>query len=147
MTRPFAPPRRMSPDLVRVQAYWEGLLRGSAKVPFADDLDLSALPDLSGRLFVVGVFNKPERFRIDLVGEELTTAFGQEAAGLFADEIAHVPPFKLLASQCSATIEAAAPTWFEDNTTVAEGYRRLLLPLWGDGRISMLLGVVDQGAA
>ncbi|MFA7264412.1 MAG: hypothetical protein WC068_15440 [Caulobacter sp.] len=147
MTRPFAPPKRLPPDLLRVQAYWEGLLRGSAKVPFWDDLDLTALPDLSGRLFLVGVFNKPERFRLDLVGEDLITAFGQEAAGLFTDEIAHVPPFALLGSQCSATIEAAAPTWFEDNATVATGYRRLLLPLWGDGRISMLLGAVDQGPA
>jgi hypothetical protein len=36
-------------------------------------------------------------------------------------------------------VEARAPTYYRD----AEGpSSRLLLPMWGDGRISMLLGAV-----
>lgn len=141
MTRPYAPPRRLTPDLQRVQAYWEGLLRGSAEIPFWDDLDLGTLPDLAPRLFLVGVFDKPDRYRFDLVGAALTAAAGEEVAGRFLDEIQPRGPFTWLASQCSATVEAGAPTWFEAPSDA--GYRRLLLPLWGDGRISMLLGAVD----
>lgn len=147
MTRPFAPPRQLSPDLLRVRAYWEGLLRGSAKIPFWDDLDLTTLSDLAGRLFLVGTFDRPERFRLDLVGEDLTAEAGRQVAGLFTDEIGDAPPFALLSSQSSATVETAEPTCFEGVLTDGRAYRRLLLPMWGDGRISMLLGISDWGGA
>jgi hypothetical protein len=147
MTRPFTPPKRLPPDPLRVRAYWQGLLRGSAQVPFWDDVDLTDLPDLAGRLFLVGAFDKPERFRLDLIGEELTAAAGRQLAGLFADEIGHAPPFTLLGSQSSATVETAEPSWFEGSLADGRAYRRLLLPMWGDGRISMLLGVVDWSPA
>jgi hypothetical protein len=48
-------------------------------------------------------------------------------------------PFGYLRAQCSATVEARAPTCHED----AAGYSRILLPMWGDGHIGMLLGAVD----
>ncbi|MBI5942653.1 MAG: hypothetical protein HY859_19800 [Caulobacterales bacterium] len=147
MTRPYAPPKHLSPDLLRVKAYWESLLRGSAEVPFWDDLDLTTLHDIAGRLFLVGVFSKPERFRLDLVGEDLTAARGDETAGLFIDEIGAAPPLDLLGSQSSATVETAAPTYLEGALADGRVYRRLLLPMWGDGRLSMLLGVVDWGRA
>lgn len=147
MTRPFAPPRRLTPDFLRVKAYWESLLRGSAEIPFWDDLDLTTLHDLSGRLFLVGVFSRPERFRLDLVGEDLTGAAGSQVAGLFTDEISALPPFDFLASQSSATVEAAAPTYLESVLADGRTCRRLLLPMWGDGRLSMLLGVIDWSRA
>lgn len=147
MTRPYAPPKSLSPDLLRVKAYWESLLRGSAETPFWDDLDLTTLHDIGGRLFLVGVFSKPERFRLDLVGEDLTAAAGEQIAGLFTDEIRASPPFDFLASQCSATVEAAAPTYLQGALADGRTYRRLLLPMWGDGRLSMLLGVVDWSRA
>lgn len=147
MTRPYAPPKNLSPDLLRVKAYWESLLRGSAEMPFWDDLDLTTLHDIAGRLLLVGVFSKPERFRLDLVGEDLTAAAGAPVAGLFTDEIDASPPFDLLASQCSATVETAAPAYLESVLVDGRTYRRLLLPMWGDGRLSMLLGVVDWSRA
>lgn len=147
MTRPFAAPKSLSPDLLRVKAYWESLLRGSAEMPFWDDLDLTTLHDLNGRLLLVGVFNKPERFRLDIVGEDLAAAIGEPVAGLFTDEFPASPPFDLLASQCSATVETAAPTYLESVLADGRAFRRLLLPLWGDGRLSMVLGVVDWSRA
>ncbi len=147
MTRPYAPPRKLPPDMLRVKAYWEGLLRGSAEIPFWDDLDLTVLHDIAGRLMLVGVFDKPERFRLDLVGDDLTIAAGQELAGLFTDEIDVAAPFDFLGSQSAATVEASAPTYMEGVLADGRTYRRLLLPMWGDGRLSMLLGVVDWGRA
>lgn len=147
MTRPFALPQHLSPDLARVKAYWEGLLRGSAEIPFWDDLDLTALPDLSGRLFLVGVFSKPERFRLEVIGEDISAALTAPVAGLFIDETDNTPPFDFLGSQGSATVEAGAPTYAEGALADGRRYRRLLLPMWGDGRLSMLLGVVDWSRA
>lgn len=37
-------------------------------MPFADDLSLADMPDISGRLFVIGTFERPERFQLDLIG-------------------------------------------------------------------------------
>lgn len=147
MTRPYALPEHLSPDLARVKAYWEGLLRGSAEMPFWDDLDLTTLHDLAGRLLLVGVFNGPQRFRLDVVGQDLAAAVGAQVAGRFIDEISCAPPFDFLSSQGSATVEAAAPTFAEGALADGRAYRRLLLPMWGDGRLSMLLGVVDWSRA
>lgn len=141
MSRPFTPPKRLSPDFQRVQAYWEGLLRGAAEIPFWDDLDLGALPDLAPRIFLIGAFSKPERFRLEQVGADLTAAIGEEVAGRFLDEVEPRGPIAWLTAQCSATVEAGAPTWCED--AAGQGWRRLILPMWGDGRISMLLGVAE----
>jgi hypothetical protein len=139
LKHPYALPTQLSPDLTRVRAYWEGLLRGAATMPFWDDVKPSDLPDLTGRLFLVDVFGPQERFRLDQVGEALAP---EGLAGKFLDETELHRPFEFLNSQCAATVECAAPTYFR-NSGVALPYARLLLPLWGEGRISMLLGAVD----
>lgn len=141
MTQPFAVPRRLSPDLARVQAYWRGLLRGAADMPFWDDVDLSDLGDLQGRLMLIDVFAAPERFRFGAVGREL----GADLQGRFLDETAPARPLEFLRAQATATVEAATPTWRRDQARSPGPYARLLLPLWGDGRVSMLLGAVDLG--
>jgi len=141
MKHPFAVPARLSPDLTRVEAYWRGLLRGAAQMPFWDDAKLTDLPDLAGRLLLIDVFQDPERFRFSEVGAEIG---GQEMEGRFLDETALRHPFEFLRGQCSVTIECAAPTWFHmDAAGSRQTYSRLLLPMWGDGRISMILGAVD----
>ena len=136
---PFGVPARLSPELTRVQAYWRGLLRGSATTPFWDDLKLSDLPDLRDRLFLVNVFNRPERFRFDTVGHALAD---NGLGGVFLDEAELDHPFEYLRAQATATVECAAPTFYrhEDGR---RAYGRLLLPMWGDGSVSMLLGAVD----
>jgi len=138
MTQPFALPDHLPPDLERVLAYWRGLLRGSAQMPFWDDARLTDLPDLETRLFLVDAFERPQRFRLGVVGE----ALAMDVSGEFLDEMAPARPFQFLQAQCSAAVERAGPTFFR---SADEGYSRLVLPMWGDGRTSMLLGAVDFG--
>lgn len=139
MNQPFALPARLSADVARVEAYWRGLLRGAAKMPFWDDARLTDLPDLTPRLFLIDVFQGPERFRFATVGAEIG---GTEQEGRFLDETDPGRPLDLLRAQCSATVESAASTYMRMDDG-ERAYGRLVLPMWGDGRISMLLGVVD----
>jgi hypothetical protein len=136
---PYAVPAGLSPDLARVMAYWRGLLRGSAAMPFWDDAKLSDLPDLEDRMFLIDVFDQPDRYRFGVVGQALG---GDGLAGRFLDETDLARPFEFLASQCAATVECAEPTYLRHPASGAP-YSRLLLPMWGDGRISMLLGIVE----
>lgn len=142
MKRPFAP-SYLTPDLTRVQAYWQSLLRGSAQIPFWDDFNPTMLPDLQDRLFLIGVYPRPERYRYDRIGAELTRVANREMEGLFADEVPPGPPFDFLISQCAAATEASAPTLYRHQPETGPDYSRLILPMWGDGRLSMLLGAVD----
>lgn len=143
MHYPFEAPTRLPPDLGRVEAYWRGLLRGEAAMPFWDDARLEDLPDLKDHLFLIDVFDMPERFRFAMVGAEIG---GPSLEGCFLDEVALGPPFGFLRSQCSATVEASAPTFYRGPAdAAATTHSRLLLPMWGGGRISMILGVVEVG--
>lgn len=136
---PFALPKELSPDLCRVLDYWRGLLRGEAQMPFADDLTLTDLPDLAPKLFLIDVFDQPERFRVALAGEDLEA---RDLPGRFLDEVTPAGAIQFLRAQCAATVEAAEPTFFHAELEMRP-YSRLVLPLWGEGRISTLLGAVD----
>lgn len=134
---PFAVPRQLAPELGRALAYWQGLLRGSAEIPFADDVRPNDLGDLQDRVLLIDVFDRPERFRFAIVGKALPSGLGGE----FLDETTLAAPLDFLRSQAAATTEAAAPTFFRREAEDG-GYARLLLPLWGEGRIGGLLGVI-----
>ena len=136
----FALPKTLEPSLAEVRAYWERLKRADNSMPFWDDVRLSALPDLAGRLLLIDAFEKPERFRFNTVGKALTERYGSAVNGRFIDEAELKAPFELLLAQCSATVAQRAPTYQADG-----GSARILLPMWGDGRIGMLLGCIDQG--
>ena len=120
-------------------------------MPFWDDVNLSTLADLSGRLMLIEVFEKPVRFRLGMLGEELKARHGGDIAGEFLDEIDARPPLQYLSSQSNAAVESRAPTFYRHSSArrtgsrVTDAYSRLLLPLWGNGRIGMLLGVVAWG--
>jgi hypothetical protein len=139
MPHPFALPASLSSDLGRVQDYWDKLKRAENQVPFWDDVNLSALPGLEGRLMLIDVFKPPQRFRLNTVGKEIRDWYGADVVGKFADEIDAKGPLAYFTAQASATVEATAPTYYHD------GFVRLLLPLWGDGYVSMLLGTVARG--
>jgi hypothetical protein len=143
---PFAPPAKLPPGLGRVRDYWESLKRGETSMPFWDDVKLSSLPDLSDRLLLVDAFENPHRFRLNSVGAQIRRSYGTDLADKFIDEIAQKGPFELLAAQASATIETKAPTLYAAPaaSTGHQGYARLLLPMWGEGRIGMLLGAVED---
>jgi hypothetical protein len=82
-TGPYTFPRNLEPDLAQVLAYWEGLKRGDAGMPFWDDVNLSALPNLSKRLMLIEVFDKPLRFRLGTVGAELAERYRGDLSNKF----------------------------------------------------------------
>lgn len=143
---PFSVPKTLDPELARVRAYWEGLRRGDADMPFWDDFNASSLPDLSDRLMLIDVVDKPLRFRVNFLGPRLAEQYGDVLAGKFVDELELKSPLEYLPSQCSATVESRVPTFYQHDTGEVRkspghaSYSRLLLPMWGDGHIGMLLG-------
>lgn len=142
---PFPLPKTLERTLIRVFAYWQGLRRADNDMPFWDDLSLSVLSGQSTAAFLVDVFDKPERFRFDQSTGELMPGLGKALGGKFIDEIDLRDPFAYLRAQCSATVEARAPTYYRDRSAgTSPAYARILLPMWGDGRIGMLLGAVDR---
>lgn len=136
---PFALPEKLDRELARVHTYWEGLRRGGNDMPFWDDLKLDAIGSQASVL-LIDVFAQPERFRFNSFSDALSNT--GDLKGKFADEAALPHPFEYLRAQASATVEARGPTYYRQEG--ADRYGRLLLPMWGDGRISMLLGAVTQ---
>jgi len=136
---PFSLPDRLDETLQAVHALWQGLKRAENGMPFADDLALSALAKLSGRSFLLKVFTAPERFRFEFASPGLPGAGG----GTFIDEIKPDAAFSYLRAQASATVEAGEPTLLLLTETSGRDLSRLLLPLWGNGQVSLLLGAVE----
>lgn len=138
---PFPLPDRLDAKLQPVVSFWEGLKRGENAVPFADDLGTSALTNLSGSPFLLRALASPERYRFEFLSDGLRREAVLER---FLDEMPLNVEFSYLRAQSSATIEAVEPTLF--HLTDSSGYRfsRVLLPLWGDGQVSLLLGAFDN---
>jgi hypothetical protein len=142
---PFAVPARLNTGLDELRTHWNSLKRGSAVIPFADDLKLGEL-GLSDRILVIEAFESPERFRFNIVGEQIAHRYGRELAGKFADEIAPRAPLDYFLSQCAATVEAHAPTFYRHAPEKPDEskYERIIFPLWIDGYIGALLGAVHE---
>jgi len=143
---PYALPRRLPADLARVLAFWQRLKRHEAQMPFWDDVKLTALPELAGQLALIDAFENPARFRFgfDVVGDDIKRRYGGELGGKFLDEIEVRAPLQFLTSQASAAVQSGKPTHYQHEAADAgagadSGYSRLVLPLWGNGRIGMLL--------
>jgi hypothetical protein len=138
---PYPLPETLSATLQRAFDYWDDLKRGGNNMPFWDDVKPSMLQDVADRLMLIDVYAEPERFRIRTVGADI----GESSAlrGKFLDEETLPGRLDYMLSQCSATVEARAPTFYTH--AGAPPYARILLPMWGDGRISMLLGAVELG--
>jgi len=132
---PFPLPATLDRDLAAVETLWRGLRRAQNDIPFADDLKPAALSAQAGRVLLIDVFEKPERFRFSLLGGGLLLPQDKALSGKFIDEVDLPEPLGFLRAQASATVEARAPTFYA-------GAGRLLLPMWGDGRVSLLLGAV-----
>ena len=149
----YSLPDELEPDLTRILAYWNGLKRGANDVPFWDDVKFSLRSRLGQESMLIDVFENPLRFRFDLIGTDLADWYGKAIGYTFLDEIELHAPFDDLIQQSKATVEGCAPTYYFQTaarTRVAEhpgGYARLLLPLWGNGRIEMLLGAVVANTA
>ena len=144
---PFLLPRTLPARLAQLRRYWSDLRRGENAVPFSDDVNLSVVPELSGNLMLVDVFEGPQRFRFSKVRQAVATDIGTDIIGKFADELELRRPLEFFIAQASATVEAASPTFYRHrptSRTAADGlrYSRLLLPTWGNGRVDMLIGAV-----
>lgn len=140
--QPYSAPRALSPRLERVRAYWRGLIRRAAPMPFWDDFAPADMGDVMDDAFTLEVFDKPERFRFALVGEGLESGGLRDLEGAFLGEGPLASPFDYLLSQASATVEGRRPTLHRG--AGPGGHARLLLPMWGEGRVGLLLGVVDR---
>jgi hypothetical protein len=128
----------IEPELEGLRQYWASLIRGNNDMPCWEDFKPSAVGQLSRRLVVLDVFDKPNRFRFSgLLGSELRERYGEDVRDMFLHEAARRAPFNFLESQAEAALESAKPTYYR-----AGAYSRILLPMWGDGRIGMLLGAV-----
>jgi hypothetical protein len=134
---PF-PLSNLDPELEALRTYWVSLIRGDNKIPFEDTFSPNALANLTRRLLILDVFDKPNRFRYNgLVGADIEAAYGKAVRDLFVHEADRRSPFDFLESQAEATVESAQPTYYR-----GADYSRLLLPMWADGRISMLVGAI-----
>ncbi|HVV33323.1 MAG TPA: hypothetical protein VHC73_08865 [Vitreimonas sp.] len=134
MSETAFPVASLDPKLQRVERYWRSLIRGANDMPFWDDFAPSAL---SGEdVMLLNVFDKPLRFRFDsVVSPAIEARYGQAVRDRFSDEVKSSTPFELLNEQAASAVETGKPTLHHERS-----YRRLLLPMWGDGRVSMLLG-------
>lgn len=141
---PFQLPAKLEPGLAQLLAYWRKLERAEAEMPFWDDVDLAALPKAVVRkTLLIDVLSSPAQFRFALggVGEDVVRNYGGELSGKFVDEIEPRHPLQLLLSQCSAVVEVRAPAYYRHASgRRKDAYARLILPMWGNGRVGMLLG-------
>ncbi len=143
----FFLPDELGSDLTHIHAYWNGLKRGANDIPFWDDVKLPMRSRLGRESMLIDVFENPLRFRFDLIGADLSDWYGRAIGNRFLDEIEPHAPFNDLIQQSKATVEGCAPTYYRqaggrEDARHPRNYARLLLPLWGNGRIEMLLGAV-----
>jgi hypothetical protein len=137
-------PEKLEPDLERVFGYWNGLKRAGNGIPLWDDVKISMKTRLGRDVFLMEALENPPRYRFDLVGDDLTQRYGTPVNSKFAHEIELRPPIDELTTQCWHTIQRREPTYFRHDASpgARTGYSRLVLPLWGNGRIEMLLGAI-----
>jgi hypothetical protein len=142
---PFAVPTKLPLTSKRIRDYWESLKRGDNDMPFWDDVNLSTLPELADRLMLVDAFENPQRFRLNAIGEQIKRQYGLNVTGKFLDEIERKAPFEFFTAQASVTVEAKAPTFYQrtEPKSRSDQYIRFLLPMWGNGRIEMILGLIS----
>jgi hypothetical protein len=140
----YALPARIEGELARVRDIWRGLLRGGATIPFWDDLQLAALGDDADKVILIDVFEHPRRFRFNFIGRSVANRLGERpVAGVFLDRLDRTEALDHLEAQCAATVEGRAPTYYRhDSRSDADRFERMMLPMWGNGRIDMLLTVV-----
>lgn len=138
-----------SAQFAELRGYWNSLRRGNADIPFTDDLSLAALGKMAANSTLLHVFQNPQRFRFDLAGARVAQVCGTRLENRFVDEVGPRAPLDDFVAQCATTVENAAPTLYDHPRTAASAeYRRLMLPLWGDGCANAILVLFDfRGAS
>jgi hypothetical protein len=144
-SNPFPLPASLAPHLAQLLDHWNRLKRGNAEMPFADDVALGKIARSGELAFLLDVFANPLRFRFGEIGAKAKAGYAVDLGDRFADEIAGDPPLDYFLSQATATVEGREPTCYMGFSADGRSFTRLLLPLWGDGRISALLGAIVTG--
>jgi hypothetical protein len=142
----FAVPTELRPELRQLHEYWESLKRGYGVMPYWDDVQTSQLADLEDRLILLDRIEQKDRFRFRISGSAIEKTYGGELVGHFLDEVPLSNPFDRLAEQVETTVIGRLPTYYHHGASEQGNvpYARLLLPLWGAGRIDMILGAVVE---
>jgi len=133
----YSMPANLEPKLASIYDYWQALRRGGNAIPFWDDVKLSALGSSADDAVLLDVFESPLRFRLGLAGRSMAARLGSELGGKFLDKFDPDGQFDHLETQCATTVRSRAPTFFRHESP--PDYARIALPLWGNGRIQMLL--------
>lgn len=149
MVQPFAMHDPVGAQFAALRGYWNSLKRGNTNIPFADDFSPAALRKIAANFALLSVFPNPQRFRFDLAGANVASVYGAELENRFADEVSPRAPLDYFVAQCATTVESAAPTLYNHRHNAGSTqYQRLMLPLWGDGRVNTILAVFDfRGAS
>ena len=137
----YALPDQLAPDLTAVLNYWQGLRRGENSMPFADDIDLAAVACVPQRGLLLEVFERtPFASGSTMRDKSCAAASVSRSRASSQDEIPSKSPLEELTAQASATVAGGVPTHYSDPS----GSSRLLLPTWGEGHMSLLLGLVTS---
>jgi hypothetical protein len=103
-------------------------------------VSLSALRN--SQVFLLKVFTLPLRFRFESADDAFHPTNGVPM-GRFIDEVETKGTLSYLLTQCCATVEAGAPTFFHFQESDSEReFSRILLPAWGDGHIDLMLAAI-----
>jgi hypothetical protein len=133
----YSIPARFEAELVSIYESWRSMRRGDNYMPFSDDVNPPSLGSGADDAVLIDVFENPLRFRLGLAGRSIAAQLGPERGGKFLDELEPHGLLDHLEAQCAATVRSRAPTYFRHGS--APAYARIALPLWGNGRIEMLL--------
>ncbi len=148
LDRPFTVPSTLGRRLSAIQGYWNLLKRGNAIMPFTDDFRSGALGKLADDTVLIESFVHPRRFCFTAAGRNVTRCYGGDLEGLFTDELSSRAPLHLLDSQCRATVDGASPSYYRYPAEADRyPYERLMLPMWGNGRVDAILAAFDHEAA
>ena len=133
----YSIPACFEAELVSIYECWRARRRGDNDVPFSDDVNLPSPGSGADDAVLIDVFENPLRFRLALAGRSIAAQLGPERGGKFLDELEPEGLLDHLEAQCAATVRSRAPTYFRHSS--APAYARIALPLWGNGRIEMLV--------
>ena len=115
-------------------------------MPFSDDISLLRHGNLAPNLLLIDAFSMPQRFRFNHLGEKTIAKFGPDISGKFADELDLREPLNYFLAQASATVEAAAPTFYTNSRRARKSLVvaaiRASCCRHGQGRVDLLLGAI-----
>jgi hypothetical protein len=144
LEQPFALPASLSTRLAAIHGHWKMLKRGNATIPFTDDFRPSLLGGLGENAALIACLEHPQQFCFTTAGKNVSRCYGGDLEGMFAGELSSRTPLHLFRSQCSATVDQAEPNFYRHPAEAGHGgYERMLLPMWGDGRVNAILAAFD----